>query len=122
MVAQGEHATGHRRCCKVLDGTMDVTRTFAPINEFDLKEIEKHPDVMMVFKITGPGKLVSSDATRTEGNTAIWEVAPREIFSGKGNSFHARYNISTPWLTYLLIALTVLSGGAFLFVVMRKRK
>ncbi len=100
---------------------MDVTRTFQAIHPSDLKELESKNDFTLVFKITAPGKLVSSNATRTDGNTAIWEVKPRDIFSENGKEFTARYNFATPWLTYLLIAMTVLAVAAFLHVLLKKR-
>lgn len=102
------------------DGYMEVTRTILPISEFDLKSLERTPGVKMVFKLTGPGKLVNSTATRSEGNTAVWEIDPRELDSKNPTIFKATFKVSTPWLTYVLIALTAACIGAF-FVVLRRK-
>ncbi len=102
------------------DGYMEVTRTILPINEFDLKSLDRAPGVKMVFKLTGPGKLISSTATRSEGNTAVWEIDPRELDSKTPTVFKATFRVSTPWLTYILVALTAVCIGAF-FVVLRRK-
>ena len=103
---------------QVVDGYMDVTRTIGLSKEFEWKSA---PGAKMVFKLSAPGTLVSSNATRLEGNTAVWEVDPNDVLSGKSTAFQARFKIATPWLTYLLIAMMILGIIAFFGMLRRKK-
>jgi len=103
---------------QTLDGIMDVNRTISPLRF--THPIQCPPGATMVIKLTGPGTLVTTNATRQEGDTAIWEVDPHDFLDGKGAAFNARFSVSTPWLTYLLIAMTVGAMAAFYIVLRRK--
>ena len=104
---------------QLADGYMDVTRTIGLSNEFAWKS---GAGAKMIFKLSAPGTLVSSNATRQEGDTAVWELDPNEVLSGKSTAFTARFKVSTPWVTYLLIVMMVAVVAAFFFVLKRKRK
>lgn len=102
---------------QALDGYLDITRKVVPSSEFHWQNT---PGVTMVFKLSAPGTLVSSNSTRQEGETAVWEVNPSELLSGEGKTFTARFKTSTPWMTYMLIALMV-AGAIGFFVFLRKK-
>ena len=102
---------------EVLDGTMDVTRILPATGEFKWPSV---PGTKMVFKLTAPGTLSETNATRRDGNTAVWEFDTKDVFNGKEVKLTARYKASTPWLTYLLFAMIVLCPVGF-FVYMKRK-
>lgn len=99
--------------------TWAFKRTFHAKDADQLENAKKHlARSRIVFKLTGPGKLVDGqhNAQRVEnGNTCVWEGSFPEFLEGKdgqGTEIHAQFFVGTPPLVKALIG-----GGVLLIVV-----
>jgi hypothetical protein len=82
----------------------EFTRDFKTFDAEQIKEIRKHcVDCTIMFKLTGPGKLTTHNATRVEGETAIWELKAPTLFAEGGQTFKAAYYYGSSWTVIIII-------------------
>jgi hypothetical protein len=102
--------------------TLEFTRQIKALEEEQLEAVKKYlPDTTLTFKLKGPGSLKTTNATRQDGSTAIWEYKAAELFQG-GKEFKAQFFFGTPLWVYALIAFFVLDAIIVAVIVMKKKK
>jgi hypothetical protein len=98
------------------DDTLEFTRDFKRFEADQIKEIRKNcPDCTVTFKLTGPGKIQTHNATRTEGATVVWELKAPTLFADGGQTFKAAYSYGGNQSVLIIIIAIVIAVGAFVF-------
>ena len=101
-------------------GSLEFSRRFAQISAEDLDMVKAYcSDMHIAFSFKGPGHLVASNATKTDGATATWEFKAPELFDPPGRLLTARYSTLWPWWVYTLLALALVAA---LTMIVRRQK
>jgi len=101
-------------------GTLTFTRRFPP-DKAAFESARNFPDAKFSFKFTGPGSIQTNNATRVEGNTAIWEYTAPELFSGK--NLAVSYTFGTPaWVCAAAGAGVLLAAFVIYAILKHNRK
>lgn len=101
-------------------GALEFSRRFAAIRPEDLGMVKAYcAEMNVTFSFKGPGRLVSSNATRTDGATATWEFKAPELFDPPGRMLTARFSTLWPWWMYAALALAL---AAVLTMIVRRMK
>jgi hypothetical protein len=102
------------------DDNLEFTRDFKRFEADQIKEIRKNcPDCTVTFKLTGPGKIATHNATRTEGATVVWELKATTLFADGGQTFKAAFlHGSNQWLGIVVVVIFVLAA----FVLWRRSR
>jgi hypothetical protein len=94
--------------------TFEYTRRFGPFDEAAMQAANEYAaEAVIIFRLTGPGRLQVNNATRVEGDTAVWEIKAPVLISRNTPALRAQYSWGVPgWLYGAVAALVVIAVAA----------